>query len=71
MLSELGRDLRLPHCRALGDGLFELRDTSRGPGYRISYCFAGDKLIVLVPSGDKSTQERDIVTATRRMEELR
>jgi putative addiction module killer protein len=71
MLGELGRELRLPNSRSLGDGLFELRDTSRGPGYRIYSCFEGDKLIILLASGDKSTQERDIVTATRRMEELR
>ncbi len=70
MLGEIGRDLHLPHCRALGGGLYELRDTGRGPGYRIYYCFEGENLIILLASGKKTSQERDISTALSRMEDL-
>ena len=55
MLGEIGRDLHLPHSRALGAGLYELRDTSQGPGYRIYYCFIGEIVIVLLAAGNKAT----------------
>ena len=68
-LRELKRDLKLPHCRSLGDGLYELRDTSTGPGYRVYYTWIGDVVVVLLAAGDKSSQERDIETARRRMKD--
>jgi putative addiction module killer protein len=68
-LRELKRDLKLPHCRFLGDGLYELRDTSTGPGYRIYYTWIGDIVVVLLAAGDKSSQERDIATARRRLKD--
>ena len=70
MLGELGRDLRLPHSRALGVGLYELRDTSRGPGFRVYYCFEEETLLILLASGNKTTQERDIKIAHKRKGEL-
>jgi putative addiction module killer protein len=70
MLGEIGRELHLPHCRALGGGLYELRDPGRGPGYRIYYCFEGESLIILLASGKKTSQERDIKTALTRMEDM-
>ncbi len=39
-LEELGNELKLPHSRALGKGLFELRE--RQFGYRLYYCFKGN-----------------------------
>lgn len=68
-LRELKRDLKLPHCRSLGEGLYELRDSSTGPGYRIYYSWIGDVVVVLLAAGDKSSQERDIATARRRMKD--
>ena len=68
MLEELGNALKLPHSRALGKGLFELRE--RQFGYRLYYCFKGDKLIILLAAGDKKSQDKDIKTAYKRLEDL-
>ena len=65
MLEEAGTDLKMPHSFPLGSGLFELRDSKYG--YRIYYCFQGDRLIILLASGNKKSQERDISTARRRL----
>lgn len=45
--------------KAVGKGVFELR-IHFGPGYRLYYGEDGDRIIVLLMGGDKSTQERDI-----------
>ena len=60
-----GNELRLPHSKALGKGLFELRE--REFGYRIYYGFNGRYLIILLTAGDKTTQERDIKVARERL----
>lgn len=67
MLQALGNELQLPHSRSLGKGLFELRE--RRFGYRLYYCFKGTKLIILLVAGDKKSQDKDIKTAYKRMEE--
>lgn len=36
-----------------------------GPGYRVYYCFEGDKIVLLLCAGDKRTQSSDIETAGR------
>lgn len=61
LLEWCGRALKLPHSRALGEGLFELRE--RRFGLRIYYCFAPEALIVLLFAGDKSNQAKDIMKA--------
>ncbi len=66
-LEELGNELKLPHSRALGKGLFELRE--RQFGYRIYYCFKGNQLIILLTAGDKKSQEKDIKIAYKRLED--
>jgi putative addiction module killer protein len=63
----LGHEIRPPHGRSLGEGLYELRDVSTGPGYRIYYCWQDDLLVILLAAGDKGSQDRDIETARRRM----
>jgi putative addiction module killer protein len=68
LLELCGNELRLPHSRALGDGLFELRE--RNFGYRIYYSFLPEKLIILLHAGDKSKQSRDIKIARQRLLEL-
>lgn len=65
ILEELGNELKLPHSRALGKGLFELRE--RQFGYRVYYCFKGNQLIILLTAGDKKSQEKDIKTAYKRL----
>lgn len=46
LLIEFGPDVRMPHSRAMGDGLFELRPRGREGIGRAFYCFlvgqAGD-----------------------------
>lgn len=65
MLGEVGNGLALPHSKALGKGLFELRE--RRFGYRIYYCFRSESVIILLAAGDKRTQERDIKIARDRL----
>lgn len=67
LLKSLGRELRPPHCRFLGEGLFELRDTATGPGYRIYYTWQDDVLVILLAAGDKGSQDKDIEVARRRL----
>ncbi len=69
LLRELRKDLKMPHCRFLGGGLYELRDRSTGPGYRIYYEWDRDVVVILLGAGDKSSQESDIVLARRRMKD--
>jgi putative addiction module killer protein len=49
-------------CRALGNGIWELR-IDYGPGYRVYYARAGKKLLLLLVGGDKRKQQADIETA--------
>ena len=48
--------------KPVGDGINELR-LFFGPGYRIYFGEAGDKLVVLLSGGDKDSQGRDIQQA--------
>lgn len=65
MLEEAGNELKLPHSRALGKGLFELRE--RRFGYRIYYCFLEKNRIILLAAGDKKSQEKNIKISRERM----
>jgi len=48
--------------KSLGEGLHELR-VHHGPGYRIYFGLAGDRLVVILSAGAKSSQDRDIERA--------
>lgn len=65
MLEIAGNELKLPHSRALSNGLFELRE--RRFGYRIYYCFRGNNIILLLAAGNKQSQEKNIKTARERL----
>lgn len=63
----LTRLLRVEHgnygdCKSLKDGIFELRFTFGG-GLRIYFGEHGDKIVILLFGGDKSTQTEDIEKA--------
>jgi len=48
--------------KAVGEGVSELR-IDYGPGYRVYYKKHGQKVVILLAGGDKSTQAKDIKTA--------
>lgn len=48
--------------RDLTEGVSELK-IDVGPGYRVYYSFRGQRLLLLLPGGDKSTQQKDIAKA--------
>ena len=74
LLIEYGPNLRLPHSRAFGDGLFELRPRGKSGIGRAFYCFlVGQRVMVLHAFIKKSQQtpERELRLARKRMKEIR
>lgn len=61
LLELCGNQLKLPHSKALGKGLFELRE--RAHGLRIYYSFSRKRGIILLGAGNKKTQNKDIKKA--------
>ena len=73
LLMEFGPNLRMPHSRALGSGLLELRPKGREGIGRIFYCFvSGDRIVVLHEFIKKTqdTPEHDLRIARRRLREV-
>lgn len=73
LLEEFGV-LRLPHSRAMGDGLFELRPKGREGIARVFYCMLIEKKIVLLHGFIKKTQKtppNELKKAIRRMKEVK
>jgi putative addiction module killer protein len=50
--------------RDLTEGVSELK-VDVGPGYRVYYSLRGDRLLLLLAGGDKSTQQKDISLALK------
>lgn len=72
LLIEFGPDLRMPHSRALGGGLFELRVSSRGEEGRAMFCYLTGRRVVVVYAFLKKTRKtpvRHVRLARRRMRE--
>jgi phage-related protein len=70
LLMEHGPNLRLPHSRAFGEGLFELRPRGKAGIGRAFYCFlSGRRALVLHAFVKKSQQtpHRDLKLARKRM----
>jgi len=69
-----GPDLGMPHTRALGDGLFELRlKTAKGIA-RVFYCTMVGKRIVMLHQFIKKTDKtppKELGIARRRMKEVK
>ncbi len=57
-------------CKAVGDGVLELR-MDFGPGYRVYFAEDGPDVVLLLLGGDKSTQDKDIETAKTYWREYR
>jgi putative addiction module killer protein len=53
----------------VGDGVSEMR-IHYGPGYRVYYVQRGEKIVVLLCGGDKSSQNSDIRVAKKLASEL-
>lgn len=53
----------------VGSGVFEMREHF-GPGWRMYFAQRGERLIVMLAGGDKSTQAADIAKALRLAERL-
>jgi putative addiction module killer protein len=49
-------------AKAVGAGISEMR-VPYGRGYRVYYSRVGERVVVLLVGGDKSTQDRDIERA--------
>jgi phage-related protein len=74
LLIEFGPDLKMPHSRAMGSGLFELRPKGREGIGRALYCFVVGRRIVVLHAFVKKTQatpRRELDVARRRMKEVR
>jgi phage-related protein len=69
-----GPDLGMPHTRAMGEGLFELRLKAADGIARVLYCtIVGKKIMILhhfIKKADK-TPSRELATARRRMKEIK
>ena len=59
----------LGDVKSVGCGVSEMR-IDVGPGYRLYFVRRGDRLIVLLCGGDKSSQQKDIRDATSLAAEL-
>lgn len=72
-MAEFGPDLGMPHTRALGHGLFELRLKSTEGIVRVFYCTRpGHEILFLhyFVKQAKRTPRRELETARRRMKEI-
>jgi len=73
LLMEFGPDLRMPHSRAMGGGLFELRPRGREGVGRALYCFVMGRRVVVLHAFVKKTRrtpERDLALARRRLKKV-
>ena len=74
LLVRHGPELGMPHSRALGGGLFELRPHGPEGIGRSMYCYAEGRRIVILHAFIKKTpkaQSQALALATKRMEEVK
>jgi phage-related protein len=73
LLEEFGLDLRMPHSRSIGGGLFELRPRGREGIARIFYCMKVGRRIIILHSFFKKTEKtpkRELEIARSRQKEV-
>ena len=74
MLVQHGPNLRMPHSRSMGEGLFELRPRGREGIGRALYCFLAGRRISVVHAFIKKTEEtpeKDLRLARKRVKGLK
>lgn len=72
-MKQFGANLGMPHSRAMGGGLFELRLKGADGIARVFYCVAQERRIVILHSFIKKTQatpKRELEIARRRKKEM-
>ena len=73
LLMEFGPNLRMPHSRAMGAGIFEVRPRGREGIGRVFYCFVVGQRIVILHAFIKKTQatpEQELKLARKRLKEV-
>ncbi len=73
LLMEFGPNLRMPHSRAMGGGLFELRPRGREGIGRVFYCFVVRQRVVILHAFVKKTEDtpkQELRIARKRMKEV-
>ena len=74
LMESNGADLRMPHSRTLGQGLFELRCKGKEGIGRAFYCTMVGREIIVLHSFIKKTQEtpdKELALARKRLKEVR
>jgi phage-related protein len=72
-LEQFGPDLGMPHTRAMGGGLFELRIKAAEGIARVFFCTVVDRRIVILHQFVKKTDKtppKELEIARRRMKEV-
>ena len=73
MMEKHGADLRMPHSRAMGQGLFELRCKGKEGIGRAFYCTMVGREIVVLHCFIKKTQDtpdKELAIARKRLKEV-
>ena len=73
LMLEFGPNLGMPHTRAMGEGLFELRVKGQEGIARVFYCTIPRRRIVMLHTFIKKSQKtpkRELNIATRRQSEV-
>jgi phage-related protein len=70
---EFGPNLGMPHTRAMGEGLFELRVKGQEGIAKVFYCTVVQQRMVMLHAFIKKSQQtpkRELETAKRRLQEV-
>lgn len=73
LLMDFGPDLRMPHSKAMGNGLFEIRAKGQDGIGRAFYCFVKGKRVIILHAFIKKSQatpQKELMIARKRMKEV-
>ncbi len=74
LLKEYGTNVRMPHTKAMGDGLFEMKPKGRDGIGRVLYCYLKGKKIIILHVFIKKTQTtplKELNVARKRLQEIK